>query len=63
LQVKLKVKAGTQNGSQQKLRGQGFPKYKQDNEKGDLLVTFQITTPENLTDKQRELFKELKELS
>lgn len=62
-EVKLKVKAGTQGGVQQKLKGQGFPKYKQENAKGDLIITFQIKTPENLSDKQRELFEQLKELS
>jgi len=61
-QVKLKVKAGTQSNSQVRLKGKGFPKYKQDNDKGDLIVTYQIKVPTNLTDKERQLFTELQGL-
>ncbi len=62
-EVNLKIKPGTQNNSQLKLRGQGFPKYKQDQDKGDLLVTFQIKIPEDLSAEQRQLFNQLKALS
>ena len=58
-QVKLKVKPETQNGSKVKLKGKGFPVYKNDGLSGDLLVTWVIKIPTNLTDKQKELFTEL----
>ena len=58
-QVKLKVKPETQNGSKVKLKGKGFPVYKNDGQYGDLLVTWVIKIPTNLTDKQKELFTEL----
>jgi len=58
-QVKLKVKPETQNGSKVKLKGKGFPVYKNDGQSGDLLVTWDIKIPTNLTDKQKELFTEL----
>ncbi|MBV5314320.1 MAG: J domain-containing protein [Prolixibacteraceae bacterium] len=58
-QVKLKVKAETQNGSKVKLKGKGFPLYKSDGHFGDLLITWSIKIPTNLTDKQKELFAEL----
>jgi len=58
-QVKLKVKPETQNGSKVKLKGKGFPVYKNDGQSGDLLVTWVIKIPTNLTDKQKELFTEL----
>jgi curved DNA-binding protein len=61
--VKLKVKPETQNGSKIKLKGKGFPVYKKEGEFGDLIITFQIKTPTNLTDKQRELFEQLSKLS
>ena len=61
-QVKLKVKPGTQNGTQVKLSGKGFPKYKKDGQFGDLYVTYQIKIPTSLTDKQKELFEELAKL-
>lgn len=57
--VKLKVKPETQNGSKIRLRGKGFPVYKNEGQFGDLIVTWAIKIPTNLTDKQRELFTEL----
>jgi len=58
-QVKLKVKAETQNGSKVKLKGKGFPLYKSEDHFGDLLITWSIKIPTNLTYKQKELFAEL----
>ena len=61
--VKLKVSPETQNGSKIKLKGKGFPVYKKEGEFGDLVITFQIKTPTNLSDKQKELFEQLSKLS
>ena len=61
--VKLKVKPETQNGSKIKLKGKGVPIYKKEGEFGDMVITFQIKIPTNLTDKQKELFEELSKLS
>ena len=61
--AKLNVKPGTQNGSKIKLKGKGFPLYKNEGEFGDLVITFQIKIPTNLTDKQKELFEQLSKLS
>ena len=60
--VKLKVKPGTQNGDKIKLKGKGFPVYKNEGHFGDLYVTYSIKIPTNLTDKQKALFTELSEL-
>ena len=57
--VKLKVKPETQNGSKIKLKGKGFPVYKNEGQFGDLYVTYTIKIPTNLTDKQKALFTEL----
>jgi len=57
--VKLKVKPETQNGSKVKLKGKGFPVYKNEGQFGDLLVTFSIKVPTNLTELQKELFTQL----
>lgn len=61
--VKLKVPPENQNGTKVKLKGKGFPVYKSDGQFGDLYITYQIKTPTNLTDKQKELFKELQNLN
>lgn len=60
--VKLKVKPETQNGTKAKLKGKGFPVYKNEGHFGDLIITFIIKIPENLTDKQKALFTELSRL-
>ena len=57
--VKLKVKPETQNGTKIRLKGKGFPVYKKEGEFGDLFITYTVKIPTNLTEKQRELFKEL----
>lgn len=58
-QVKLKVNPETQNGSKVKLKGKGFPVYRNEGQFGDLLVTYTIKIPTKLTDKQKELFAQL----
>jgi curved DNA-binding protein len=57
--VKLKVKPETQNGSKVKLKGKGFPVYKNEGQFGDLLITWFVKIPTNLTIQQRELFEQL----
>ena len=57
--VKLKVKPETQNGTKMRLKGKGFAVYKKEGEYGDLFITFSVIIPSNLTEKQKELFKEL----
>ena len=61
--VKLSVKAETQNGTKIRLKGKGFPIYKKEGEFGDMVITFQIKIPTNLTDKQKELFEQLSKSS
>lgn len=61
--VKLKIPAGTQNGTKVRLKNKGFPVYKKDGHFGNLYVTYIVKVPTELTDKQRELFEELQKLS
>lgn len=61
--VKLKVKPGTQNNSKVRLKGKGFPVYKKEGQSGDLIVTYSIEIPTNLTDKQTDLFREIQSLN
>ena len=60
--VKLKVKAETQNGTKVKLNGKGFPVYKKEGEFGNLYITYNVVLPTNLTDKEKELIKQLAKL-
>lgn len=60
--VKLKLKSPTQNDDQVKLKGKGFPKYKKENDFGDLFITYSIKMPEKLSDQERKHFEELAKL-
>lgn len=60
--VKLTVPPETANGTRVKLKGKGFPVYKQDGQFGDLYITYQIAIPTKLTAKEKELFAELAKL-
>ncbi len=60
--VKLTIKPETQNGTKVKLKGKGFPVYKREGESGDLYITFRVKIPTNLSEKEKELFRELSTL-
>lgn len=60
--IKLKVKPETQNGTKVRLKGKGFPVYKKEEQYGDLIVTYNIKIPTNLTENQKELFRQLSQL-
>ncbi len=57
--VKLKVPTGTANGTKVKLKGKGFPRYKQEGHFGDLYVTYAVKLPTELSEQERALFTEL----
>jgi len=61
--VKLKVSAGTQNGTKVRLKNKGFPVYKKEGHFGNLFVTYIVKVPTELTEKQKQLFEELQKLS
>ena len=58
-QVKMNIKPGTQPDSKLRLKGKGFPIYKKEGHFGDLYVIIKLRVPENLSDKEKELFTEL----
>lgn len=61
-QVNLTIPEGTANGTQFRLRGLGMPKLKNPSERGDLLVTVSVTLPSPLSDQERQLFRQLRDL-
>ena len=61
--IKLKIVPETQNGTKMRIKGKGFPVYKQEGKHGDLYVTFNIQLPTNLSEKEKELFKTLSDLN
>src|SRR5210317_973050 len=60
--VKLNVKPETKNLTKVKLKGKGFPVYKKEGQFGDLYITYRIKLPTNLSNQEKELFKELAKL-
>jgi molecular chaperone DnaJ len=56
--TKVKIHPGTRSGDIIKLKGKGMPKL-QGHGRGDLLVRVNVSTPENLTKKQKMLIREL----
>ena len=57
--VRLKVKPETQPGTKVRLKGKGFDRG--DGTFGDLIITYQVKLPTNLTDRQRQLIMELRQ--
>ena len=54
--LKLKVKPETQNGTKVRLRSKGYDRG--DGTFGDLIITYNVKIPTNLTDRQRQLLAE-----
>lgn len=54
---KLKVNPYTQNGTKVRMRGKGYPKGNGTN--GDLILTYKVELPKNLTERQKQLLREM----
>lgn len=61
-EVVLTIPAGTQPGQKIRLGGRGMPKIKEPQVFGDLLVVVKVDLPKKLSDKQRKLFTELRNI-
>ncbi len=55
----LKIPAETQSGKTFRLKGQGMPHLKDPQKRGDLYAKVRVKVPQNLTDKEKELFRQL----
>jgi len=60
--VKLKISSGTESDTKVKLKGKGFPVYKQEGSFGDLFVTYKVVLPKDLNEQEIELINQLKKL-
>lgn len=60
--VALTIPAESQNGQVFRLRGRGMPALGNPDQKGDLFVTLKVALPTSLSDRERELFQELRRL-
>jgi curved DNA-binding protein len=57
--VKIKIKPGSQNGSQMKLKGKGYPQFKDNGPRGDFYVVLDVKLPTKLNPEERELVTKL----
>lgn len=60
--AKLPIKPETENGTKIRLKGKGFPVYKKEGEFGNLILTLNVKLPKNLSDREKELLKELSKI-
>ncbi|MCA9960674.1 MAG: DnaJ C-terminal domain-containing protein [Chloroflexota bacterium] len=60
--VKLTVPAGTDNGKTFRLAGLGMPHLRHPDKRGDLYATIAVTLPRKLSDQEKALFEQLREL-
>jgi curved DNA-binding protein len=61
-QLKVKIDELTQNNKSIRLKNKGMPMYDKAEMHGNLYILLQVTLPQKLNDKQRELFEQLKQL-
>lgn len=57
----LTIPPGSSSGRKMRLRGQGWPK--KDGSKGDLYVRLNLTVPKTLSEQEKELYRQLRDLS
>ncbi|MBT9392932.1 J domain-containing protein [Hymenobacter sp. NST-14] len=57
--VKITIRPETPNGTRLRLRGKGFPVYRQAGQFGDLYLRLSLTLPQNLTDEEKSLLRQL----
>ena len=58
--VGIKIPPGTPAGQVFRLRGHGLPRLGEKGARGDLMATLAVDLPRSLTDRQKELFEELR---
>ena len=56
--IELKVKPETQNGTKVRLRGKGYDRG--DGTMGDLIITYNVKLPTNLSDKQKQCLMQMR---
>lgn len=57
----VNIPAGTQNGKQLRLKGKGMPVYGKPGHFGDLYIKLNVRLPDHLSEKQKELLKQVRD--
>lgn len=61
-EVKLTIPPETPNGRTFRLKGQGMPQLKNPRQRGDLYAQVEVELPRHLSERERELFRQLRDL-
>jgi curved DNA-binding protein len=61
--VRVKVPAGSSTGRKIRLRGRGLPRQGPQRERGDLYAEIKVVVPERLSERERQLFEQLRDAS
>ena len=59
--ISISIPAGTQNGKLLRIKGKGMPHYDHPEQHGDLLLEIHVNIPEQLSEQQKELFRQLQQ--
>ena len=59
--ITFTIPKGTPNGKVLRIKGKGFPIYKQENKFSDLLISIIVDIPSNLDDEDLEKIKQIKD--
>lgn len=57
--IELKIPAGTQSGTQFRVKSKGVPHIDNASKRGDLIITVRVVIPKKLSKKEKELLKQL----
>jgi curved DNA-binding protein len=60
--LRLTIPPETNNGRVFRLRGQGMPRLRQPEQRGDLFATVEVQLPRDLSDQEKQLFEQLRQM-
>jgi curved DNA-binding protein len=60
--IKLQIKPETRSGSKLRLRGKGYPVYKNETQRGDLYLEIQVDLPTGLSEPEKQLLQDWQKL-
>jgi curved DNA-binding protein len=60
--LRLTIPPETNNGRVFRLRGQGMPRLRQPDQRGDLFATVEVQLPRDLSDQEKQLFEQLRQM-
>ena len=60
--IKVSIPSGIQDGKIIRVKGQGLPRYRNNDSKGDMYIKVQIDTPKRLSMKAKQIMKQLSDV-